>query len=379
MIGVLLDTPAENGLQILHGVQAQSRQQPSWRLLVLPSTQEALLAELLRHGKLDGLIGAFVSDRWASGLPGRRIPMVNVADVSQIGSVPSVIADNVAVGRLAALHLLETGCKHFACLCEHASAAGRQRREGFAAAIEGVGGSVTTPPPSDSYAPDAVWPEWIAGLPRPCGVFCGSDYVARRLLARLPVPRPRIPEDLALVGVGDSTLDSLLAGMALSSVQLPGRRIGERAAARLASLLAGEDGAPVVERLAPEGLVVRASSALVLHQDAIVAKVLGYMRQSLAQPLDMATLARRCGASRRTLELRFRRVLGRSPAAEQRQRRLAHARLLLGETEVSLADVAEACGFGSAAHFSMAFRAATGKPPGAWRAAHERSTLNAQR
>jgi LacI family transcriptional regulator len=369
-IGVMLDFAVEHDIGILQGVQEQVRRQSCRRLLVLSCMQDALLGDLLRQGKIDGLIGAFVSDRWLRGLPGRRIPMVNVADISAITTVVSVVTDNAAAGRLAARHLLEAGSRHFAAVVEPASEAGRLRGVGFAAAVGAAGHEVFRPPPAESYAADAAWSSWLAGLPRPCGVFCSSDFLARRLLARVVALPARVPEDFALVGVGDSALDSLLAGVPLTSVRLPGRRIGERAAFRLAAMLEGRcESWPLTECLAPAGLAVRASSALTSHHDPLVARALGLIRQSLAAPPGVADLARRCGASRRTLETRFRRAFGRGPAAEARRLRIEHACLLLEETRLSPAEVAEACGFRAPAHFSAVFRRATGLPPGAWRAA----------
>jgi LacI family transcriptional regulator len=113
--------------------------------------------------------------------------------------------------------------------------------------------------------------------------------------------------------------------------------------------------------------VVRASSAAFAGGDPLVARALAYMRERIAEPPAVAALARHCGASRRTLELRFRRTLNVGPAAELRRRRIAHAELLLSETDLPLAAIAEATGFSHAAHFSALFRKVRGMTPGAWR------------
>lgn len=366
-IGVLLDTDFAYGMQILQGVHDYARRRPEWRVLALHGTQEALLADLLGQQRLAGVIGALLSDRWLVGLPVGGVPLVNVSDASELRGVVSVVPDNMAIGRLAAHHLLESGVNAFGCLCEQATAAARQRRAGFVATLAAAGHKVAMPPPSESYAPDAAWPAWLANLPRPCAIFCGSDYLARRLMRHLRLLRARVPDDFALVGVGDSALDSLLAGVALTSVQLPGHRIGLRAAARLDGLLAGGPAMPAVERLPPNGLVARASSATLAGGDPLVARALTYMRASLSDPPAVAALARRCGASRRTLEMRFRGALGIGPAAELRRRRIAHAALLLRETGLPLAAIAEATGFSHASHLSALFRKERGMAPGAWR------------
>ena len=40
---------------------------------------------------------------------------------------------------------------------------------------------------------------------------------------------------------------------------------------------------------------------------------------------------------------------------------------MLRDPDLSLAEIASACGFASQAHFSRAFKQATGRPPGSWR------------
>jgi len=366
-IAVLLDSDFGFGSQVLAGVQEVARQQVAWQVVPLLATQEDLLVELLRQRRVSGVIGPFLSDRWLAGLPDGCIPMVNVSGASDIRTIPSVLVDDVAVGGLAARHLIDNGWRSLGCVLDGGLQAAKVRLQGFVAAAAAAGIKVHTPPTSDGYRPDATWPDWFQGLPRPCGLFGTSDYVARRVLGHLRAAGWQVPTDAAVVGVGDSALDSILAGIGLSSVAVPGRRIGQRAAIRLAGLLAGDVSFPTVERLAPDNLVIRASSAQALHQDPLVARALGRMQLSLSQPVDIAALARQCGASRRTLELRFRRELKHGPAAEWRRLRLVLACRLLSETDRPLADIARAAGFTEPPHFWAAFKAALGCTPGAYR------------
>jgi transcriptional regulator GlxA family with amidase domain len=87
------------------------------------------------------------------------------------------------------------------------------------------------------------------------------------------------------------------------------------------------------------------------------------MEQNLEEPLDRAELARAAGLSSRQLERLFRKYLSRSPARYYLELRLNRARLLLLQTNLSVIDVALACGFVSASHFSKAYRDFFGKTP----------------
>ncbi len=68
-------------------------------------------------------------------------------------------------------------------------------------------------------------------------------------------------------------------------------------------------------------------------------------------------LARDVGMSTRQLERLFRRYLNRSPKRYYMELRLQKARNLLMQTDMSVINVALACGFASPSHFSKCYRA----------------------
>jgi transcriptional regulator GlxA family with amidase domain len=97
------------------------------------------------------------------------------------------------------------------------------------------------------------------------------------------------------------------------------------------------------------------------HPDLLV--VLEHMERSIEAPLPRAELARLARLSVRQLERLFRGQLGRTIGAHYLGLRLDHARRLLQQTPMSVLDVAIACGFVSAAHFSRSYAARFGRPP----------------
>lgn len=85
-------------------------------------------------------------------------------------------------------------------------------------------------------------------------------------------------------------------------------------------------------------------------------QVISLMEENLEEPLARAELARRAGLSTRQLERLFRRYLGRTPTRYYLELRLHRARALLTQTAMSILNVALACGFVSASHFSKCYR-----------------------
>jgi len=85
-------------------------------------------------------------------------------------------------------------------------------------------------------------------------------------------------------------------------------------------------------------------------------KVIELMENNLEEPLARSELARLTGPSTRQLERLFRKYLGRTPTRYYQELRLLRARTLLSQTSLSILDVALACGFVSASHFSKCYR-----------------------
>lgn len=91
--------------------------------------------------------------------------------------------------------------------------------------------------------------------------------------------------------------------------------------------------------------------------------IIEQMEENLEEPLSPSILAKQAGLSTRQLERLFRRYLDRSPKRYYLELRLKKARLLLLQTNMSVINVALACGFSSPSHFSKCYRAFYGRTP----------------
>ena len=88
-----------------------------------------------------------------------------------------------------------------------------------------------------------------------------------------------------------------------------------------------------------------------------LARVITTMEAHVEDPVSPAVMARDVGLSTRQLERLFRRYLNRSPKKYYMELRLSKARNLLMQTDMSVINVALACGFTSPSHFSKCYRA----------------------
>ncbi|HEX5460165.1 MAG TPA: GlxA family transcriptional regulator [Steroidobacteraceae bacterium] len=97
--------------------------------------------------------------------------------------------------------------------------------------------------------------------------------------------------------------------------------------------------------------------------DEKLLKVLNVMESNLEMPLPREQLAELAGVSLRRLERAFRNQLGRGIHEYYLALRLRLSQQLLGETSLSIMEVALAAGFASASQFARAFRKVYGVSP----------------
>ncbi len=115
-------------------------------------------------------------------------------------------------------------------------------------------------------------------------------------------------------------------------------------------------------------------------RDPLIGQALALLHKEPAHPWTIAELAKRTGLSRTRLAERFRHFLGKSPMAYLAQWRLKLGAELLRSTEDSVAEVADAVGYGSEAAFNRAFKREFDCPPAQFRRDHrDRNVPAAQR
>lgn len=117
-----------------------------------------------------------------------------------------------------------------------------------------------------------------------------------------------------------------------------------------------------LERLRARDERQRAPVAAQVH-NAKVTEAVALMEANLQEPLPTDDIARLVGVSRRQLERLFKQHLDDMPSRYYIELRLARARRLLRHSGQSILQIALACGFASASHFSNAYRARFGHTP----------------
>lgn len=159
----------------------------------------------------------------------------------------------------------------------------------------------------------------------------------------------QIDRDRITCAGGQASLDMML------------KIIGDRHGAKLAAHISEQF---MCERI--RGTDDRQRVPLHLHLGANQPKLteaVTLMEANLEEPISLDELSSYVGISRRQLERLFQKHLSCVPTRYYLNLRLGRARLMLLQTSKSIVDIALACGFISAPHFSKCYRDMFGIPP----------------
>jgi len=359
VVAVAFPAITETELAVLDGIR-DAATSANWEILVLTGGFEAILRELAELKEISGAIGDFVSDTWLDTLRGHGVKVVQLAHASHVKTVPDVSPDYREMGCGAAHSLWSNGAEAFAFIGAPGQYASQQLFEGFENALCGKNRS----PLRSGCVALAQIREFLRPLPRPLGLFAASDRLARFAVLAARELGWRIPEELAVIGVGNVRLESFYAGIPLSSYEVPGRELG-RLAARCLSQQFDHEQKIAVPPARPLGVLHERKSSL--RSPTGLERALSYARSNLDQPLQVFDLCRIAGMSRRSLENAMRSAYELSPSLLLQKLRRERAETLLRSTQMSIQSIAQACGYLEPSVFSSAFRRWTKVSPSDYR------------
>ena len=203
---------------------------------------------------------------------------------------------------------------------------------------------------------------WLQELPKPAAIFACNDIPARTLADTCLILGFKVPGDVALLGVDNDDLECSLTVPPLSSIEIPGERIGYEAAETLDQMLNGGE-RPESVFLPPVGLVTRQSTDMTAVSDQAVSAALSFMREHATEGINVESVLLHVGITRRDLERRFRKLLHSSILQELRRIRVEHAKRLLAGTGLPMPAVARHSGFSSPQRLAVVFGNSNGSHP----------------
>lgn len=381
-VALLVETSRGYGRQFLRGVIRYGRLHGPWGFYITPGDLEQVLPRMKRWGGT-GIIARVETPQVVRAILSAKLPTILVGLSSTrvcrnkaLRQFSQVHSDSHNAGRLAAEHLLERAFRHFAYVGISGYLWSGRREKGFAERIAEAGYSVDVYPVAE-YPPASsgrCWEKehrqlvrWLLELPRPVGLMACNDDRGREVLEACRTAGLRVPEQVAVVGVDNDDLFCELSDPPLSSVALNAEGAGYRAAALLERLMAGEKIEPQEITAEASYVVTRRSTDIVAVEDPDLATALQFLHDHVTEPITVDDLVEAVQISRRALELRFRRQLGRTIHDELERLRFQRAERLLLESDLPVPYVAEAAGYNSPNYFCRVFQHKCGMTPAQFR------------
>lgn len=360
--------------RVLQGISAYMQHHPGWRYVLIDG--EGLGdPQNAGHGDLrpcDGIITILTSHEATKIYRKLKKPLVQIHRKLPLEEAPSVEVNDLQVGRLAVAHFVECGLKSLA-YYGFQDFSSKQRLAGF---IEAVQNQKDKALQLKVNAPDIFYRRmfltkrivnWIRKLPKPVGILAFNDQLAGRIMGVCQRFGISVPGEVAVLGVDNLSTLEQFAVVSLSTIDPNVPRLGYEAAALLDRLLAGNPPPSKPILVEPLGVVARESTNITASSDPQLAEVLRQIHAQACEGGSVDEILKKTVASRRTIELHFRKTLGRTPAQEIRRVRLEQVRQLLADSQMSLVEIAVRTGFEHASHMCSAFRKAFGQTPTEYR------------
>ncbi len=273
---------------------------------------------------------------------------------------PNIISNDSAIGKMAAEHLLNRNFKHFAFY-----GAGKDyfwsegRKESFSNTISKAGFNAFSWPPKSTSIKTSKQNhvvEWLKSLSKPLGVMVCNDDRAYDLIEACKTANFKIPEDVAVIGVGNDELICDFSDPPLSSIMLNTEHAGYQAAQLLEKMIIGKKKSCSDVQVEPLYTMKRLSSDIMAVEDKNISKAVRFIHDNAANNIHVGDVVKFVPLSRRALYQKFKDIIGRPIYDEIRRARMDYAARMLAETNLSVLEISWKLGYPDSKNLSRMFK-----------------------
>jgi LacI family transcriptional regulator len=375
-VALTVETSKGYGRELLRGISKYVRLHGPWSIYMTERGQDEPDPAWLARWKGDGIITRSFDMKLCRAARDRGIAVVSLRHLLPNPEFPTFFPDQHLIAERIAGHFFERGLRNFAYVGVPGDRGWeRLRRESFIKVIHQRGFSNIVIRPA--LAEDGMdWEEqeaqivaWLKSLIVPVGIMVSHDTQGIQLLDACRRAGIRVPDDVAVVSVDNDIVLCELAATPLSSLDQNVQKLGFEAAATLDRMMGGEKTARKNYFIEPGQVMARQSSDVIAVSDERIIRALKFVREKALTGIGVSDVARAAGMSRRDLEKKFARDIGRTPLEEINEVRFRRVRELLLETDYVLPRIAEAAGFQYTEYLVRFFKKRSGMTPGQYRRA----------
>lgn len=373
-IALLIESSNSYARGLLRGIMSYIHEHHPWSIYLPEHGRGNVPVNWLNSWHGDGIIARIENSKIATAVVNSGVPAVDMSAARLAPSLPWVETDDHAIAKLAAEHLVERGFQHYSFCGDHRFNWSQWREDHFQQHIADAGFACHVYPQSTKQKKMLPWEEeqqrlseWIQQLPKPVGVMACYDIRAQQLLDACRTINVSVPEEVAIIGVDNDEILCNLSEPPLSSIIPNTHQTGYEAAALLDRMISGQSVSSEAHLIKPLGIATRQSTDIQAIDDKFISEAVRFIRQHACVGINVQDVLKSVPLSRRVLESRFQKFIGRSPHEEIMRIRLDRVKQLLTETDLSLIQIAERTGFRHPEYLNVAFKKQTGITPGNFR------------
>lgn len=323
----------------------------------------AAVTRAVREGIGGFIVGASGVKAAIARIQSLKLPLATIYQpATPSGTTSTVRTDSHAIAEAALKSLcVDNPAKSFA-YARYFGAPVRwsvEREALFRALVKRHGGTCTT------IVPEKILPA-LTKLPRPTGIFAANDTVAAEIVRSCEAVGLRVPEDVRVIGVDNDAFLCDNIRPRLSSIEPDFEQEGYKAARAIIDILRGRSSAKSISSGVLR-VVIRESTVTRHPGSTLTERARAFINAHAAAGIGVSDVARELKVSSRLLSLYFRRELDTTVHEAIIERRLELLKKELAESEDTILQITERCGFGSENHPKKLFRQRFGVTMDSWR------------
>lgn len=355
------DYSSEYDRRLLRGIMRYSKEHGPWSFYRLSSEyrsgEENLreLAQIARDWKADAVIGRW-ADEDLKSLEELHIPIVlqNYRKRSTIHS--NITGDYIGTGVMAAKYLYSKNYSSFAFVGISGVLWSDERFVGFSEEVNRLGGQLYRYTMDESAKTDmGSLYHWLKELPPHTGVFCCDDERALKVTEVCRSNGIDIPQSLGVLGVDNDDLVCCISDPPISSIQLDVEQGAYLLCQRLHQQILHPETKAFSLVIKPVQIIERQSTATITS-DPMVKKLVDYIDGHYREKLSVEEMLQNIPLSRRSIESRFKKEMGRSIYTYVLDCRINRVAQLLLTSDKSILQICEEAGIQDPDSLTKLFR-----------------------
>lgn len=376
-VALMIETSNSYARGLIRGVRAFKRENHTWSVYLWEHSRNNTDLSWLENWKGDGIIARIENKQIANFIENTGLPAVDVSASRLLPQLPCIETNDLSIAELSFQHLQDRGFKHFAYCGDSRFNWSKLRHYHFSSIAKKSGYNCAVFDSSRASLDNAEHQSminWIQSLPKPCGIMACYDIQGQRLLEACQHARVHVPDEVGVIGVDNDELLCELSSPTLTSIMPNSIKTGYEASALLERMMSGEEVSTQIQLIEPYDIKIRESTDILKIEDHIVANSIRFIQKHAHLNINVRDILHIIPVSRRVLESRFHKALGRTPHEEIINVKVQRAKQMLVETTLTIPLIAENTGFKHTEYFSVVFKKKAGMSPSVYRSKYSKSS-----